>query len=59
MIGCMSNELLDKERTFPYTRAISEAMRQHCTRRLRTDYTFFSEIILLSVIYHEINGACS
>ena len=39
VIGCTSHELLDKERTFPCTRAVSEAMRRNCTRHLRTDYT--------------------
>ena len=29
-----------KNPLLPYTRAISEAMRQNRTRRLRTDYTF-------------------
>ena len=31
--------LLDKERTFPCTCAIIEAMRQNCTRHLRKDYS--------------------
>ena len=39
VVGCTSHGLLDKERTFPCTRAVSEGMRQNCTRRLRTDYT--------------------
>ena len=30
MIVCTSQLLLDKERTFPCTNAISEAMRQNC-----------------------------
>ena len=43
VIGCTSHELLDKERTLPRTRTISEAMRQNCTWRLRTDFKKWSE----------------
>ena len=43
----MRNELLDKERTFPRIRAISEAMRQTCTRRLRTDYKVVGILIMI------------
>ena len=41
VIGRASHELLYEERTFPCTRTISEAMRQKCTRRLRTDYKLY------------------
>ena len=43
----MKNEFLDKERTFLRTRAISEAMRQICTRRLRTDHKVFDILIMI------------
>ena len=39
VIGCKSHLLLDKGRSLPCTHVISEAMRQNCTLRLRTDYT--------------------
>ena len=35
-------ELLDKKRTFACTRAITEAIRQNCTRLLRTELTAYA-----------------
>ena len=46
VISCTSHELLEKERTFPCTSAISEAMRQNCTRRLRTNYNDYGVIFM-------------
>ena len=43
VIGCTCHELLDKECTFPCTRAVSKAMKQNCTWRLRTDYTIIKQ----------------
>ena len=39
----MSHELLDKERTFPCARAVSEAKRRNCTKRLGTDFIIKGE----------------